>query len=82
MSLVKLKKILTKTSQYTFYLIRQKKIIAIEVVSNFAKSNLKKFETPSPLTNYRPAMPFGNRKNFVRGSFEFSIVRIKKITPL
>jgi len=30
----------------------------------------------------RPAMPFGNRKNYFRGSFQFSIVTIyKKISP-
>jgi len=34
------------------------------------------------LTHYRPAMPFGNRKEYFRGSFEgsfqFSIVTISK----
>ena len=35
------------------------------------------------LTLYRPAMPFGNRKIYFRGSFQFSIVTIQKnITPL
>jgi len=28
------------------------------------------------LTHYRPAMPFGNRKKYLRGSFKFSIVTI------
>jgi len=31
------------------------------------------------LTHYRPAMPFGNRNKYFRGSFQFSIVTIKKI---
>jgi len=36
-----------------------------------------------PLTHYRPAMPFGNRKKYFRtGSFKFRIVTIKKISPL
>jgi len=26
------------------------------------------------LTHYSPAMPFGNRKNYFKGSFQFSIV--------
>jgi len=30
------------------------------------------------LTRYRPAMPLGNRKKYFRGSFQFSIVTIKK----
>jgi len=29
-----------------------------------------------PLTHYRPAMPFGNRKNYFRGFFRFSFVTI------
>jgi len=33
------------------------------------------------LTQYRPAMPFGNRKNYFRGSFELSIVHFKKYHP-
>jgi len=33
-------------------------------------------------TQYRPAMPFRNRNNYFRGSFQFSIVKIKKISPL
>jgi len=28
------------------------------------------------LAHYRPAMPYGNRKNYSRGSFQFSIVTI------
>jgi len=28
------------------------------------------------LTHYRPAMPFGNRKTYFRGSFQFSIASI------
>jgi len=32
------------------------------------------------LTHYRPAMPFGNRKKYFRGSFQFSIVTIQKIS--
>jgi len=34
------------------------------------------------LTHYRPAMPFANRKIYFRGSFEFSIFAISKISPL
>jgi len=34
------------------------------------------------LTHYRPAMPFGKRKIYFRGSFQFSIVRVWKISPL
>jgi len=34
------------------------------------------------LIHYRPAMPFRNRKTFFRGSFQFIIVTIKKISPL
>jgi len=30
------------------------------------------------LTHYRPAMPFGSRKNYFRGSFQFSTGTIKK----
>jgi len=34
-------------------------------------------------THYRPAMPFGNRKNYFRGSFLFCIVTMqKKLSPL
>ena len=33
-------------------------------------------ELTFPLTHYRPAMPFGNRKIYFRGSFKFSIVII------
>jgi len=33
-------------------------------------------------THYRPVMPFGSRKNYHRESFYFSIVKIKKISPL
>jgi len=29
------------------------------------------------LTHYRPAMPFGNRKKYFRGSSQFGIVTIK-----
>jgi len=32
--------------------------------------------------NYRPAMPFGNRKKYFRDSFKLSIVKIKNILPL
>jgi len=31
------------------------------------------------LTHYRPAIPFGNRKKYFRGSSEFSIATIQKI---
>jgi len=34
------------------------------------------------LTHYRPTMPFGNREFYFIGSFQFSIVTIKKISPL
>jgi len=34
------------------------------------------------LTPNRPAMPFGNRKKYFKGSFQFSIVTISKISPL
>jgi len=34
------------------------------------------------LTRYRPAMSFGKRKKYFRGSFQFIIVTIKKIPPL
>jgi len=30
------------------------------------------------LTHYRPAMPFGNREIYFRGSFPYSIVTIQK----
>jgi len=30
------------------------------------------------LTQYRPAMQFGNREKYFRGSFQLSIVEIKK----
>jgi len=33
-------------------------------------------EEHSSLTHYRPAMPFGNGKVYLRGSFQFSIVTI------
>jgi len=36
--------------------------------------------SPVFLTRYRPAMPFGNRKKYFRGSFQFSIVTIQKIS--
>ena len=35
----------------------------------------------SPLTPHPPAMPFGNRKVYFIGSFQFSIVTIQKISP-
>jgi len=36
----------------------------------------------SVLTHYRPAMSFENRKNkYIRGSFQFSIVTMQKISP-
>jgi len=31
-------------------------------------------------TYYRPAMPSGNRQNYFRGSFQFSIATIQKIS--
>jgi len=34
------------------------------------------------LTHYRPAIPFGNRKIYLRGPFQFNIVIILKIPPL
>jgi len=37
--------------------------------------------TRHALTHYRPAMPFGHRKIHFRGSFQFSIVTILKISP-
>jgi len=41
------------------------------------------FKSGSILTLYRPAMPFGNRKFYFRGSFQFIIVTIQKnINPL
>jgi len=33
------------------------------------------------LTHNRPTMPFGNRKIYFTGSFQFSIVTISKISP-
>jgi len=34
------------------------------------------------LTHYHPAMPFGNRKKYLRGSFQFSLATIQKnISP-
>jgi len=36
------------------------------------------FVSMSLLTHHRSAMPFGNRKNYFRGSFQFNIVTIKK----
>ena len=39
------------------------------------------FISEPQLTQNRPAMPFGNRKKYFRGSFQFSIVT-KNITPL
>jgi len=33
-------------------------------------------------THYPPAMPFGNRKQYFRGSFKFSIVTIQRISPI
>jgi len=35
----------------------------------------------SSLTHYRPAMPFGNRNIYFKGSFKFSIVKIKIYHP-
>jgi len=32
-------------------------------------------------THERPAMPFGNRKKYLKGSFQYSIVTIQKISP-
>jgi len=34
------------------------------------------FKVSLALTHYRPAMPFGNRKKYFRGSFQFSIVTV------
>jgi len=34
------------------------------------------------LTHYRPAMPFGPREIYFRGSFKFSIVTIQRILPI
>jgi len=33
------------------------------------------------LTHYRSAMPFGKRKTYFRGSFQFTIITIQKISP-
>jgi len=41
-----------------------------------------KIQKHACLTHYRPAMPFGNRKLYFRGSFQFTIVTIQKILPL
>jgi len=46
---------------------------------NLAKEKMEGFFT---LTQNRPAMPFGNRKKYFRGSFQFSVVTIQKISPL
>jgi len=36
---------------------------------------------PEFLTHYRPAMPSGNRKKYLRGSFQFSLLQFKKYHP-
>jgi len=36
---------------------------------------------PSSLTHYRLAMAFGNRKDYFRGCFQFSIVSFSKYHP-
>jgi len=46
----------------------------------FAKNNLS-VGSLLCLTHYHPVMPFGNRKKYFRGSFQFSIVAIKKKAP-
>jgi len=58
-----------------------KSYVGGEEISNYRcmLKNLEKFMTRPPhLTHFRPAMPFGNRKIYFRGSFQFSIVTIKK----
>ena len=52
---------------------------AITQLSFLPNNNPCKYS--APLTHYRPAMPFGNRKKYFRGSFQFSIVTIRKISP-
>jgi len=47
--------------------------------SNLALNELPQVLRNFPFTHYRPAMPFGNRKKYFRGSFQFSIVMILKI---
>jgi len=44
-------------------------------------TRLKGIKTMRILTHYHPAMPFGNRKVYFRGSSQFSIVTIQKISP-
>jgi len=39
------------------------------------------FYSLNDLTHYRPAIPFGKRKKYFRGSFQFSIVTIKEYHP-
>jgi len=48
----------------------------VSVTHSFGLSNATR------LTPNRPAMPFANRKISFRGSFQFSIVTIQKISPL
>jgi len=46
-----------------------------------ALQGLRAGRSATILTNYRPAMPFGERKINFRGSFQFCIVTIKKYHP-
>jgi len=41
-----------------------------------SRHGIKFTSEPFFLTHYRPAMPFGNRKIYYRGSFQFRIVTI------
>jgi len=51
-------------------------------VRNNLISTLHKINETAILTHYRPAMPFGNRKIYLRASFQFSFDYLKNIIPL
>jgi len=71
-----------------FFFLKQSKIL-LRYLKYFKKEK-KYFKTDNKkvwflnasklLTHCRPAMPFGNIKTYFRGSFQFTIVTIQKIS--
>ena len=71
-----------RKSRQTFDITSRNGILVAFLSHDLKAGRLLLASSPS-LTHYRPAMPFGNRKFYFRGSFQFRIVTIKKnITPL
>jgi len=53
-----------------------------KVNGTLQQCRVTRFDFFLSLTHCRPAMPFGNRKIYFRGSLQFIIVTIKKTSPI